>query len=264
MPQYPLAVRALLVLPTYEEADNITRVLQAIRTSSPETDVLVVDDGSPDGTAQLAEREAADLGRITVLRRTGKLGLGSAYRDGFAWGLQRGYEILIEMDADLSHDPQDLPRLIAEVESGADLAIGSRYIPGGSVRGWAWHRLALSKSGNAYAGVALGTGIRDMTSGFRAYNSDVLRKVPLGEVTADGYGFQIEMVREIGLAGGRIVELPICFAERTAGRSKMSGQIVTEALWSVTLWGLRDRLRGAARPAGRLLNPEKRSARRQG
>jgi len=256
-------VRALLVLPTYDESDNIARILRAVRAASPGTDILVVDDASPDGTAAIADEEAASLGQISVLRRTGKLGLGSAYRDGFEWGLLRGYEILIEMDADLSHDPQDLPRLIAEVESGADLAIGSRYVAGGSVRGWTWHRRVLSLSGNAYARMALKINVRDMTAGFRAYKGDVLAKVPLNEVTADGYGFQVDMVREVILAGGRVTEVPICFAERTAGRSKMSGHIVVEALWSVTRWGLKDRARRTVRAVGVLFDGFGRSAGRQ-
>jgi dolichol-phosphate mannosyltransferase len=258
------AVRALLVLPTYDEAENVRRVLREVRLASPETDVLVVDDASPDGTAQIAEDEAAILGQIDLLRRKGKRGLGRAYREGFTWGLQRGYEVLIEMDADLSHDPEDLPRLIATVESGADLAIGSRYVAGGSVRGWAWHRRALSIGGNAYAGMALGIDVRDMTSGFRAYKGDVLSKVPLSEVASDGYGFQIEMVREVLLVGGQVVEVPICFAERTAGRSKMSSRIVAEALWDVTRWALRDRAIRIARAGAKLLKGSERSASRQG
>lgn len=257
-------MRALLVLPTYDEAENVRRVLRAVRLASPDTDVLVVDDASPDGTAQIAEDEAANLGQISLLRRSGKQGLGSAYREGFTWGLQRGYEVLIEMDADLSHDPEDLHRLIETVESGADLAIGSRYVAGGSVRGWAWHRRALSIGGNLYARIALGVAVRDMTSGFRAYRSDVLSKVPLGEVTSDGYGFQIEMAREVALAGGRILEVPICFSERTAGHSKMSGRIVGEALLYVTRWALAQRF-GALRRAARTLSGKTiRSARREG
>lgn len=256
-------MRALLVLPTYDESDNIARILRAVRAASPETHILVVDDASPDGTASIADAEAARLGQIDVLRRAGKLGLGSAYRDGFEWGLLRGYEILIEMDADLSHDPQDLPRLITEVESGADLAIGSRYVPGGSVRGWSRHRRVLSMAGNAYARLALKIDVRDMTAGFRAYKADVLAKVPLNEVTADGYGFQVDMVREVILAGGRVTEVPICFAERTAGRSKMSGPIVVEALWSVSRWGLKDRARRTVRAAAGVSESFGRSARRQ-
>lgn len=244
-------MRELLVLPTYEEAGNISGILEGIRSASPSIDVLVVDDGSPDGTAEIAEVEGARLGRVSVLRRGRKLGLGSAYRDGFSWGLQRGYEVLIEMDADLSHDPKDLPRLVGAVESGADLAIGSRYIPGGSIPAWAWHRRALSRAGNAYARLALGIDVRDMTSGFRAYRADVLAKVPLEEVATDGYGFQIEMVREIVLAGGEVVEIPIRFAERTRGHSKMSRHIVVEALATVTRRAFEDRVNRTIRPLGR-------------
>lgn len=240
-------MRSLLVLPTYEESGTIARVLEAVRSNSPTTDVLVVDDGSPDGTADIAEAQGERLGRITVLQRHGKLGLGSAYRDGFEWGLEAGYEILIEMDADLSHDPADLPRLISAIEAGADLAIGSRYIPGGSIPAWAWHRRALSKCGNVYARFALGIRTHDMTSGFRAYGSTLLTKVPLDKVTTDGYGFQIDMVRQVVLAGGSVVEIPICFSERAEGKSKMSKAILTEALLSVTRWAVQDHLRRSRR-----------------
>lgn len=235
-------MRALLVLPTYEEADNIAAVLEAIRAVSADIHVLVVDDGSPDRTADIARAQASRLGNISVLTRGDKLGLGSAYKDGFKWGLERGYEVLVEMDADFSHDPRDLPRLLEVVASGADLAVGSRYIPGGVIPAWPWRRRALSKFGNAYARFALRVDVRDMTSGFRAYSSDVLQKVPLDDLGSDGYGFQIEMVREVGLLGGTAVEIPIRFSERSAGKSKMSRQIVMEALWSVTKWGIQDRL----------------------
>lgn len=245
-----MAVRSLLVLPTYEESGNIARVLAAIRSSSPDTHVLVVDDKSPDGTADIAEAEGSRLGQISVLRRSGKLGLGSAYRDGFRRGIEDGFEILIEMDADLSHDPADLPRLLSAVEAGADLVIGSRYIPGGSIPAWATHRRALSVGGNAYARFALGIGVHDMTSGYRAYRSELLSKVPLDEVTTDGYGFQIDMVRQVVKAGGEVAEIPICFAERAEGRSKMSRQILTEALVSVTRWALKDRLAALGRRRG--------------
>jgi dolichol-phosphate mannosyltransferase len=246
-------VRALLVLPTYEEAGNIASILAAIRSAEPEIDVLVVDDGSPDRTADLAQGQASKLGNINVLRRPGKLGLGTAYRDGFKWGLERGYEVLIEMDADFSHDPKDLPRLLAALESGADLAIGSRYVAGGSIPAWRWHRRALSKFGNAYARFALGIDVHDMTSGFRAYRAEVVSKVALGEIRTDGYGFQIEMARQVTLRGGQIVEIPIRFSERSSGQSKMSRDIVVEALWSVTRWAFQDRLARLRRPASRLL-----------
>lgn len=236
-----VGLRSLVVLPTYEEAGNIAGMLSALREKT-DVDILVVDDGSPDGTAEIAESEGSRLGRVTVSRRHRKQGLGSAYRHGFAWGLERGYEVLMEMDADFSHDPGDVPRLVSAVEQGADLVIGSRYVPGGSIPAWSWHRRALSSWGNAYARLALGIDVKDMTAGFRAYRASVLSRVPLERVAADGYGFQIEMVREMVKAGASVVEIPISFSERTAGTSKMSGRIVAEALGSVTKWGLEDRL----------------------
>jgi dolichol-phosphate mannosyltransferase len=251
----------LVVLPTYDEAGNIAGILDAIRGSA-DVDILVVDDGSPDGTAEIAEAEARRLGRVTVIRRDGKQGLGSAYRHGFAWGLGHGYEVLMEMDADFSHDPADISRLIAAVEEGADLAIGSRYVHGGSIPEWSWHRRALSRWGNAYARLALGIDVQDMTAGFRAYRATVLSKIPLERVAADGYGFQIEMVREIEKVDGRVVEIPISFSDRSEGTSKMSGRIVVEALVSVTKWAWQDRINGT-RVSGRPSRPV-RSAPRSG
>jgi dolichol-phosphate mannosyltransferase len=235
-------VRCLIVLPTYQEATNIAAVLRRIRAATPAAGVLVVDDASPDGTAALATAMGAELGNIDVLSRPGKSGLGSAYRDGFRWALERGHEVIIEMDADLSHDPADLPRLVAAVEDGADLAIGARYIPGGSIPQWSWHRRLLSRQGNRYASWALGLSISDATSGFRAYRASVLDKVDLGSVRADGYGFQVEMAYQVASLGGAITEVPIRFSERANGHSKMSSRIVIEALFLVTWWGVRDRL----------------------
>ena len=186
-------MRTLVVIPTYQEAENIADVLTRVRASVPEADILVVDDGSPDGTADLADAVAADKGQITVLRRTEKSGLGPAYKAGFADGLERGFEILVEMDADLSHDPLALPDLLAAVEAGADLAIGSRYVPGGSVPGWPRHRLMISRAGNWYTARALGISLKDTTAGFRAYRSDMLRRLDLDRINSFGYGFQIEM-----------------------------------------------------------------------
>lgn len=233
----------LVVLPTYQEAENVQDVLARIRMAVPDADIVVVDDGSPDGTADLAARAGHDLGRIDVLRRTAKSGLGPAYRAGFAWGLDRGHEVLIEMDADLSHDPDVLPRLIAAVgEGGADLAIGSRYVPGGAVPGWPRSRRLLSQWGNRYIGLMLGLPVRDATAGFRAYRRSILEKIDLERVRADGYGFQVEMVYAVSKAGGSIIEIPITFRDRVRGISKMSPDIVLEALVLVTRWGLRDRL----------------------
>jgi dolichol-phosphate mannosyltransferase len=233
----------LIVLPTYQEASNVAAVLRRIRSAAPSVGVLVVDDGSPDGTAAIAEAVAAELGGIDVMRRPDKAGLGSAYRDGFRWCLERGCDVVVEMDADLSHDPADLPRLIAAVEDGADLAIGARYIAGGSIPQWSWHRRLLSRQGNRYAAWALGLPVRDATSGFRAYRASVLAKIDLGVVRADGYGFQVEMVYLVDKLGAMIVEVPIQFSERALGRSKMSTRIVVEALLLVTWWAVRDRVR---------------------
>lgn len=239
---------ALVVIPTYQEAENVADVLARVRTSVPDAHILVVDDGSPDGTADLARAKADELGQIDVLRRAAKSGLGPSYRAGFAWGLERGHDVLIEMDADLSHDPAVLPQLIEAVTTGgADLAIGSRYIPGGSVPGWPAHRRLLSQWGNRYVGVMLRMPVRDATAGFRAYRASVLEAIGLDQVRADGYGFQIEMAYEVSKAGGTIVEIPIEFRDRIRGESKMAPNIVGEALWLVTRWGVRDRVRRVRR-----------------
>lgn len=236
----------LVVLPTYDEAENVVEVLDRIRAALPAGHVLVVDDGSPDGTADLAEAHGAEVGQVEVLRRAEKSGLGSAYRAGFAWGLERGFDVLIEMDADLSHDPDDLPALVAATDY-ADLAIGSRYVPGGSIPDWSWHRRWLSRWGNRYAAGMLGLAVNDATAGFRAYRAATLSQIDLDAVQADGYTFQIEMAYEVVRGGGRIVEVPIAFRDRVRGTSKMSGRIVAEALLLVTWWGLRDRVLGRAR-----------------
>ena len=243
-------MRVLVVLPTYNEAENIERVLREVRAALPEGGVLVVDDGSPDGTADLAEKVARDVGGIDVVRRPGKAGLGSAYRAGFAWGLARGWDAMVEMDADFSHEPSALPGLVAPLASGADLSVGSRYVPGGSIPNWSWHRRVLSEGGNRYAAVVLGMAVRDSTSGFRAYRAEMLRKLDLDRIRADGYGFQIEMVHEVLRHGGTVVEVPIRFVDRVEGTSKMSGAIVVEALLLVTWWGLLRVLRGLRRLAG--------------
>lgn len=243
-------MRALLVLPTYEEAENLVEVLDRVRAAVPDLAVLVVDDNSPDGTADLAEAHGAVVGGVDVLRRPGKAGLGSAYRAGFRWGLEQGFDVLLEMDSDLSHDPADLPSLLAAVEHGADLAIGSRYVPGGAIPNWSWHRKVLSRWGNRYAAGVLGLAVNDSTAGYRAYRASMLARIDLDAVRADGYGFQIEMTYEVVRRGGKVVEVPIAFADRLRGTSKMSGRIVVEALGLVTAWGVRDRLfRRGRRPA---------------
>ncbi|MBL8778405.1 MAG: polyprenol monophosphomannose synthase [Acidimicrobiales bacterium] len=240
-------LRALIVLPTYNEAENIDDVLRKVRAVVPEADVLVVDDGSPDGTADLADALGAELGQIEVMRRTEKNGLGAAYRAGFAWGLERGYEAMVEMDSDLSHDPAALPSLLTALDLAADLVIGSRYVPGGTIPEWSWHRRALSRWGNRYAAGLLGLAVNDATAGFRAYRASMLRTIDLDAVVAEGYGFQIEMTYQVVAAGGRIVEVPIAFTDRVRGTSKMSSRIVFEAFGLVTWWAVRDRLLGGAR-----------------
>ena len=236
-------MRTLVVTPTYLEAENITEFLTRLRAAVPEADVLVVDDNSPDGTGDLAEQAAKELGQIEVMHRPGKSGLGVAYRAGFAWGLERGYQVLVQIDADLSHDPAALPTLLSTLEDGADLVIGSRYVPGGSVPHWPLHRRALSRYGNWYTSFALRTGVKDATAGYRAYRADVLRKVRYDTTRAVGYGFQIELAYRVSQVGGRIVEVPITFTDRTRGHSKMSPKIAAEELLLVTWWGIRDRIR---------------------
>ncbi len=252
-------MHVLVVLPTYNESENIDRVLRSVRSALPDAHVLVVDDGSPDGTAEMAERLGKELDNIDVLRRSGKSGLGSAYRAGFAWGLERGFDACVEMDADLSHDPAALPGLVAPVASGAELAIGSRYVPGGVIPNWAWHRRLLSRGGNVYASVLLGLDVADSTSGFRVYAASLLQRIELDAIRADGYGFQIEMTYESRRAGASIVEVPIRFVDRVDGESKMSMFIVVEALGLVTWWGLL-RLVGAGHARARTPTPSTRSS----
>lgn len=239
-------MRVLVVLPTFNESENIGRVLRLVRGALPDATVLVVDDGSPDGTADLAELAGKELGSIEVLRRHEKSGLGSAYRAGFRWGLDRGFDVCVEMDADLSHDPGALPELVAPLARGFELSIGSRYVSGGSIPNWSWHRRFLSRGGNVYASALLGLGVADSTSGFRAYAASVLERIDLDGVRADGYGFQIEMTYEAKRAGAPVVEVPIRFADRVEGESKMSMSIVVEAFFLVAWWGLQ-RLGGRSR-----------------
>jgi dolichol-phosphate mannosyltransferase len=242
----------LVVLPTYNESENIDRVLRRIRHSLADATVLVVDDGSPDGTADIAERVGKELRNIEVMRRHEKSGLGSAYRAGFRWGLDRDFDACIEMDADLSHEPEALPDLVGTLSSGCELAVGSRYVPGGVIPNWAWHRRLLSRGGNVYASALLDLGVSDSTSGFRAYAASVLRRIDLDRIRADGYGFQIEMTYQAKRAGATIVEVPIRFVDRVDGESKMSTVIVVEAFGLVTWWGLQRlgrALGGRARPA---------------
>jgi dolichol-phosphate mannosyltransferase len=236
-------MRTLVVLPTYDEAPNIAEVLRRVRAAAPEVDILVVDDSSPDGTADLARAVGKELGNIDVLVRARKDGLGNAYRHGFREGLERGYDVLVQMDADLSHDPAVVPDLLRAVEAGADLAIGSRYVPGGAVPHWPWHRRALSKYGNLYAGTVLGMHIRDATAGFRAYRADTLKAIDVFSTRAKGYGFQIETAYRVHRHGSDYREIPITFTDRTRGHSKMPVvSAIVEELGLVTWWAIRDRL----------------------
>jgi dolichol-phosphate mannosyltransferase len=239
-----------VVVPTYEEVDNVDLVLRRLRDAVPDASILVVDDSSPDGTAEKAEAIAPELGRVHVLRRPQKKGLGSAYRSGFAAGLARGADILVEIDADLSHDPADIPRLLRAIAQGADLAIGSRYVEGGSVPHWTYTRSLLSKTGNRYAARALRLPVHDATSGLRAYRATTLHEIAYASSRSTGYGFHVELTHRVVHSGGRVVEIPVCFTERVRGRSKMTPAIVAEAVTSVTWWGARERLRRRRHGAG--------------
>jgi dolichol-phosphate mannosyltransferase len=224
----------LVIIPTYDEREHLRDVVEGIRASLPPAHVLVVDDASPDGTGDLAERLAREDGRRHVMRRPAKLGLGSAYVDGMRWGLEREFDALVQMDADLSHDPQHLPGLVSALAE-ADVAIGSRYVAGGCVEGWGPARRALSRGGSLYARLLLGVPIRDMTSGFNAYRHAALDEVDLDAIRSDGYSFQIELKYMLHRLGARVAEIPITFVDRRAGRSKMSGRIVAEAVVRVPL-----------------------------
>ena len=251
--------RVLVVVPTYNERDNLEQLLTRLHAAVPDAHVLVVDDASPDGTGELADKLAAADPRVRVLHRTGKAGLGGAYLAGFGVALQGDYREVVEMDADGSHAPEDLPALRAALAGGdggegADLVIGSRYAPGGEVRNWPAHRLWLSRGGNLYSRMALGVSIRDVTAGYKVFRREVLETLPLDEVESQGYCFQVDLTLRALQAGFRVVEVPITFTERERGASKMSNAIVAEALWKVTQWGLArhwQRVRGRIPVAGR-------------
>ena len=226
-----------MVLPTYNEILNIDAMVRSLRDVVPAADILVVDDASPDGTADAVRSLSSELGRIELLSRAAKSGLGSAYRAGFAWGLERGYDHFVEIDCDFSHDPAALVRLL-ELGETHDVVIGSRYIPGGSIPKWSLPRRLLSRLGNQYASIMLGLGVADSTAGYRVYSSRALEVIDFATVGADGYGFQIEMTYRARRGGASIIESPIAFRDRTRGESKMSGAIVLEALVLVTRWGV--------------------------
>ena len=230
-------MRVAVVVPTYNEAGTIVEVCERIRGALPDAEIVVVDDASPDGTAELARAAGDRVGRVVVLERNSKDGLGAAYRAGFALAIERGADVCVQLDADLSHDPAVLPALVSNIEHGADLAIGSRYVPGGVTENWPWRRRALSRWGNRYAAGVLGLAVNDATAGLRAYAVDALRRMDYTTVTTEGYGFQVEMTHRLVRAEGKIVEFPITFRERTTGESKLSNGIVNEAfLLVVRLW----------------------------
>ncbi len=232
-----------MIIPTYNEAQNIEGVTKRIFAAVPNANILVIDDSSPDGTAQIVRELMKDNSSLDIRVRSGKQGLGSAYRFGFREAISSGATALIEMDADLSHEPESLPALLSAADGGADLVIGSRYIAGGRSPGLSPSRLALSRGGNIYANIALGIGVRDATSGFRVYRPDLIEKINLDTVSADGYGFQIEMVFRSRLLGATISEVAIVFHQRTQGVSKMSNDIVKEAMTLCTVWGVQRRVR---------------------
>ncbi|HYT10899.1 MAG TPA: polyprenol monophosphomannose synthase [Mycobacteriales bacterium] len=236
--------RVLVVIPTYNEAENLEPVLARLRAAVPEARALVVDDDSPDGTGAMADRIAAADAAVHVLHRSEKAGLGAAYIAGFRWALAEGYDVVVEMDADGSHAPEELPRLLAALRE-ADLVIGSRWVPGGETRNWRVARQVISRGGNTYARLLLRFPVRDATAGYRAYRRAVLEEIKLDEVASQGYCFQIDLAWKTWRAGFRVVEVPITFTERAVGQSKMSHSIVTEALWRVALWGVTSRSRGA-------------------
>jgi dolichol-phosphate mannosyltransferase len=230
-------MRTLVVLPTYNEILNVEPMLRTLREVVPECWVLVVDDHSPDGTATTARAVGEELGQIQVLERNAKSGLGGAYRAGFAWGLERGYEHVVEIDCDFSHDPRALPALLVQAMK-YEVVIGSRYVKGGHIPRWTWSRRLLSRGGNQYASLVLGLGVADSTSGYRVYSRSALEKMHFETVSADGYGFQIEMTYRARRGGATIIEVPISFTDRQRGESKMSKAIVIEALALVTKWAL--------------------------
>jgi dolichol-phosphate mannosyltransferase len=240
--------RVLVVIPTYNEADNLEPLVGRLRAAVPEADVLVVDDGSPDGTGAIADRLAAADQAIHVMHRSEKAGLGAAYVAGFRWALAEGYDAVVEMDADGSHAPEELPRLLTALRD-ADLVIGSRWVPGGQVRNWPMSRLLLSRGASIYTRILLRYPVRDATAGYRTYRRAVLEHLKLDEVASTGYCFQIDLGWKTWRAGYRVTEVPITFTEREVGTSKMSSAIVVEALWRVALWGLTSRSRGARRRA---------------
>ncbi|MFC7492324.1 MULTISPECIES: polyprenol monophosphomannose synthase [unclassified Knoellia] len=240
MTERPPLDRVVVLIPTYNERENLPMILERVRRAVPEVDVCILDDSSPDGTGELADELAEGDDQVHVLHRAGKEGLGAAYLHGFAWALEQGYDALVEMDADGSHRPEDLRRLLVAAED-ADLVIGSRWVPGGSVVNWPTHRKVLSVGGNIYTRLLLGMRVHDATAGYRVYRTDALRRLDLGSVESAGYCFQVDLTRRAVLAGLVVVEVPITFVEREHGESKMDQSIVRESLGRITVWGVQRR-----------------------
>ncbi|MQA88346.1 MAG: glycosyltransferase [Streptosporangiales bacterium] len=245
----PQIGRVLVIVPTYDERENLEPLVDRLRASVPDADVLVVDDASPDGTGELADEFARRGDHVQVLHRRKKEGLGAAYLAGFRWALDRGYDTVVEIDADGSHQPEQLPRLL-DALSDADVVLGSRWVPGGEVRNWPQRRELLSRGSNTYARLLLNLPVRDATAGFRAFRAVALEKMGLDDVQSQGYCFQVDLVRRAIRAELRVVEVPITFVERTHGASKMSRAVVAEAVWRVSVWGISHRLLGGRRRPG--------------
>ncbi|MFE3903681.1 polyprenol monophosphomannose synthase [Streptomyces sp. NPDC059153] len=232
--------RTLVIIPTYNEAENIKPIVSRVRAAVPEADILVADDNSPDGTGKVADELASADDQVQVLHRKGKEGLGAAYLAGFRWGIEHGYGVLVEMDADGSHQPEELPRLLTALK-GADLVLGSRWVPGGRVVNWPKSREMISRGGSTYSRLLLGLQTRDVTGGYRAFRAETLEGIGLDRVASQGYCFQVDLARRAIDAGYHVVEVPITFVDREIGDSKMSRDILVEALWRVTSWGVTSR-----------------------
>lgn len=231
-------MRVITIIPTYNELESLPLTVGRLRSAVPDSDVLIVDDNSPDGTGELADKMSAEDASIHVLHRTGKDGLGAAYIAGFEWALARDYDVLVEMDADGSHMPEQLPRLLEASEAGADLVIGSRWVKGGEVVNWPLLRKIISRGGSFYSRTMLGLPLRDITAGYRAFKRETLEAIDFDAVESRGYGFQVDMTFRVAILRKKIVEVPVTFVERELGASKMSGNIVVEAMWNVTRWGM--------------------------
>ena len=248
---YPGLGDVLVVIPTYNEADNIREIVGRLRRAVPEAGVLIADDSSPDGTGKIADELAAADPKVHVLHRRAKEGLGAAYLAGFAWAAEHGADVMVEMDADGSHDPEELPRLLNALRD-ADVVVGSRRVPGGKTVNWPMSREMISRVANVYVRMALGIPVRDSTAGFRAYRAAVLEGLDLAGVSSQGYCFQIDLVYRAWRAGHRVTEVPVTFVDRERGQSKMSSNIVREAFLKVAVWGVQSRYDTARKALGRL------------